>query len=71
MIVIRTEMGKTFEVQRPFQHLYMDFLGPYPRTSLGNTHVLVILDQLTKYPIFTPLKKASAITTIEFLEGRL
>lgn len=65
--VLREGMGKTFDVQRPFQHLYMDFLGPYPRTRSGNTHLLVILDQLTKYPIFTPIRKATAMATIDFL----
>lgn len=26
----RTEVGKPFTVERPFQHVYIDFLGPYP-----------------------------------------
>lgn len=65
---LHTKMGKNFETQRPFQHLFMDYLGPYPRSSQGNTHMLVILDHFTKYPIFVPLKHASAALTIDPLE---
>lgn len=66
--VLRPEMGKPFIVERPFQHLYMDFIGPYPRTKAGFTQVLVVLDQLTKFPILAPLRSATSLTTIEALE---
>lgn len=61
-------MGKTFKVERPFQHLYIDYLGPYPRSRSGNTHLFVVLDQLTKFPIFTPLRHATTILTTNALE---
>lgn len=66
--VLKTEMGKPFVSERPFQHIYLDYLGPYPRSSRGNTHMLVILDHLTKFPIFTPLRHANTTLTIEALE---
>lgn len=66
--VLRTTMGKPFESQRPFQLLFMDFLGPYPRSLQGNTHLLVVLDHLTKFPIFIPVRQASAALTIDSLE---
>lgn len=65
---LRAPMGKSFVVDRPFQHLYMDYLGPYPKTRFGNTQLLVILDQLTKYPILLPLRQANSALTIELLE---
>lgn len=64
-------MGENFEAQRPFQHLFMDYLGPYPRSRRGNAHMLVVLDHLTKYPIFIPLKQASALLTAEALEKQV
>ena len=65
---LRTPMGKSFNVQRPFQHIYMDFIGPYPRTRLGYVYVIVVLDQLTKYPVFLPLRQATSALTCDFLE---
>lgn len=65
---LRTPMGESFTVQRPFQHIYMDFIGPYPRSKSGHTHVIVVLDQLTKYPVFVPLRHANASLVCEFLE---
>lgn len=62
------EMGKTFTVQRPFQHLYIDFLGPYPRSSLGNTSIFVVLDQLTKFPFIKPIRNATSKTAITILK---
>lgn len=66
--VLRTPMGKPFIVERPFQHLYMDYIGPYPRTKAGYIQLLVVLDQLTKYPIFIPLRQANSLLTIDGLE---
>lgn len=65
---LRTPMGKAFMVQRPFQHIYMDFIGPYPRSKSGYTYVIVVLDQLTKYPVFVPLRHANSSLVCEFLE---
>lgn len=65
---LRTPMGEPFRVQRPFQHIYMDFIGPYPRSKLGYTYVIVVLDQLTKYPVFAPLRQANSALTCDFLE---
>lgn len=66
--ILRPQMGQVFNVVKPFQHIYMDFIGPYPRTKAGYTQVLVVLDQLTKFPIIAPLRKATSLTTIEALE---
>lgn len=62
------DMGKTFTVQRPFQHLYIDFLGPYPRSTQGNTSIFVVLDQLTKFPFIKPIRNAIANAAISILK---
>lgn len=46
---LRPNMGKAFVIERLYQHIYIDFLEPYRRSSKGNTHIIVCLDQLTKF----------------------
>ncbi len=40
----------------PWQHVSMDFVGPFPRTPRKNTHVMVIVDRFTKWAYFIPTK---------------
>lgn len=61
------KMGKPFIVDRPFQHLFVDFLGPYPRTSTGMVYIFVVLDQLTKFPLIKPMSKATSLNVIRYL----
>jgi len=42
--VLRPPLGKPMESQRPIQNLYMDLLGPCPRSKTGNIGLLIILD---------------------------
>lgn len=63
----RPEMGRAFVVDRAFQHIYIDFLGPYPRTSKGYSYIFVLVDQLTKFPLIKPMAKATAVNVIQFL----
>lgn len=61
-------MGKQFIVERPWQRVYTDLLGPYPRSKQGNTHLLIVLDQFTKFVLLHPLRKADAASIVSFLE---
>ena len=45
-------------LQQPFQRIAMDIVGPLPKTSRGNRHILVICDYTTQYP------EAVALTTV-------
>lgn len=40
--VLRPTMGEPFRTERPFQQLYVDMLGPYPRSKDGNTYILIV-----------------------------
>lgn len=60
-----------FNVQRPFQHLFIDFLGPYPRTKKGYTKMFIVLDQLTKFVFLEPIRSSQNITIISFLRDRI
>lgn len=68
---LRPPMGNPHIAERPFQHLYIDLLGPYPRSKAGNTVILIIVDQLSKFLWLKPLRKASAITIVRFIESEI
>lgn len=67
-ITLRPPMGKQLEVFRPFQLLYIDFLGPYPRTARGNTTIFVVLDAYTKYTLLKPMRAERTKLVSAFLE---
>lgn len=68
---LRPPMGKAFITNRPFQHIYVDLLGPYPRSKAKNTTILVMLDQLTKFVWLKPLRVANANVITRLLEAEV
>jgi hypothetical protein len=44
----------------PWEIIEMDFIGPLPETEQGNKHILLIVDQFSKWPEAIPLKEKSA-----------
>lgn len=67
-IVLRPPMGAQATTDRPFQRLYIDLLGPYPRSKAGNIGLLIILDHMSKFHWLCPLKKFTSKIIIEFLQ---
>ena len=65
---LRPPMTGNFVSERPFQRLYIDIVGPYPRSKKGNIGLLVVLDHLTKFPLVKPLKKLNAQLIGNFLQ---
>lgn len=61
-------IGNLHVVSRPWQKLYLDFLGPYPRSKNGNCYILIVLDQLSRYVLLKPLKNATALALVKYLE---
>lgn len=53
---------------RPFQRIYLDFLGPYPRTVSGNTCILIAVDHYSKFVLTRALRQATAQEVVKFLE---
>ena len=64
---LRPPMGQHMAVDRPFQKLYIDLLGPYPRSKKGNTVILVVLDKFTKFVLLKAMAKATANKICEYL----
>lgn len=68
---LRPPMGRPIVAERPFQRLYTDLLGPYPRSKKGHVQILVVLDQFSKFPLLQPMKKATAKEIVEYIEKQV
>ena len=68
---LRPPLGPVKETQRVFQKLFVDFLGPYPRSKSGNIGIFVVLDHLSKYPFLKPVKKFTTDAIIRFMEEEI
>ena len=66
--ITRPPIGEPVLSKRAFQKIYIDFMGPYPKSKNGNTVLLVILDHFTKYTLLQALPKATAVEVVKFLE---
>lgn len=47
----------------PFHTLHLDHLGPFVKSNNGNSYVLVILDEFTKFTILIAVKNTSSSDT--------
>ena len=56
-----------------FQTIHIDFIGPLPTSSGGrkNKYVLVVLDELSKWPEFFPMPSATAKKVADCLEDQI
>jgi len=61
-------MGTPCKVSQPFEVLSSDLIGPLPRSSAGNTALLVTTDYFSKYIVLKPLRKATAKAVCHHLE---
>lgn len=68
---LRPPMGQQFLVEKPWQHVYVDLLGPYPRSKAGNTCLLIVLDKFSKYVLLRPLYRATAVPMVRYLEAEV
>lgn len=70
-VVMRPPMGDTGSSHRFFQRLYVDFIGPYPRSSSGNIGIFIVLDHFSKFCFLRPVKKFTADAVIKYMEEDL
>lgn len=68
---LRPEMGAPIPVTRPWQNLYLDFIGPFPRSVNGNSHILIVLDQYSRFFLLHPCRVATAKVVTTFLENHV
>lgn len=69
--IMKPEMGKQSISERPFQRLYIDLLGPYPRSKSGHIGLLIVLDHLSKFHWLHPLRKFTSVAIKDFLQKNI
>jgi hypothetical protein len=55
---------------RPWDVICMDFIGPLPRTAAGNNAAMVVIDKLTRYTYYLPLRTTSTAQDVFALLDR-
>jgi hypothetical protein len=59
---VKQPMEITTTASSPFQKLFLDLVGPLPKTLQSNNYILTLQDDLTKYSIAVPIADATANT---------
>lgn len=65
--VERAPMGTLREASRPFEIIYIDFIGPLPRSKSGHTVLFVVVDGFSKFVHLHPMRSATAQAAIKCL----
>lgn len=50
---------------QPFEHLIIDCVGPLPRSKSGNSYLLTVMCQSTRYPAAYPLRSITAKAVVK------
>lgn len=58
-------MTKT--VPTPFRTVHIDHLGPFPKSSKGNTHVFAVVDSFSRYVVVKAVKSTNTRAVINML----
>ena len=51
--------------------MFIDLLGPYPRSTKGNFYHLIILDQFSKHVLLKPLRLARSNDIADILSSEV
>lgn len=57
--------------ERPLEKVFIDYVGPFPRSKLGNKFLLVCVDAFSKFVWLFPLRNATAQLTVNALRTQL
>lgn len=60
-------IGNEVITERPFQKLYIDFLGKYPRSKSGNASIFIVVDHFSKFTFLKAMKEATSSNVMKFL----
>lgn len=68
---LNTRMGllSSSSANKPMERLFIDFLGPLPRTRGGNKFILVCVDGFSRFIWLFPTRNANAETVISCLKN--
>ena len=54
-------------VEKPFEHLIIDCVGPLPRSKQGHIYLLTVMCQVTRYPAAYPLRTITTKSVVKAL----
>lgn len=58
-------------VDRPWKKIFIDHIGPLPRSTKGNKFVLSVVDAFSKFSFLIPARNTKAQVTVELLKNRV
>lgn len=61
----------TTQVQEPWEVVTVDYIGPFPRSTKGFRHLLIIQDKLTNWVEITPVQNATAPGLIRIIREKI
>lgn len=61
-------MGTRPDIREPWQMISLDFIGPFPRSSRGYVHCLVVTDFYSKFVVTFPHRTATAKSLAKNIE---
>lgn len=61
-------MGGHSLVTQPWQDICMDIIGPLPRSTKGNSYILVVADLYSKFALTYPMRQANAKKIVTLVE---
>ena len=64
---LRAGLTSPMRAVRPMQFLHIDHVGPFPPTKNGDTHILTVCDQFTRFVWGFPCKKQDTGTCMDLI----
>lgn len=65
------QMGVKPDINRCWQYISTDLIGPFPRSTLGHRFVLVVVDYFSKFTLLFPLRTATAKNVAKLIEDNV
>lgn len=58
-------------VNQPWELISADLVGPLPKSNHGYIYILVVVDYFSKFPLFFPLRRATAPHIVKAIEDHI
>lgn len=68
---LRPPMSNFKTTTVPWERLYVDFIGPCPRSKLGHSYALIMIDHFSKFTLIGNLRAATSDLAIDTLKKRV
>lgn len=66
--IMKPPMSKPRQTERCFQKIYIDLLGPYPRSKLGKIGIVIVLDHFSKFVLIKAIRNFKTPEILSFLK---